>query len=74
MADREITVVVPVEVRLTLHDDEETTLQWVDLDDDTDPVAYDVDSAEQIKYPLSGLVALAAETAVLTLIGPARRV
>lgn len=74
MAEREVTVVVPVEVRLTLHDDEETTVQWIDLDDDTDPVAYDVESAERIKYPLSGLLYLAAETAINTALGPARRV
>lgn len=74
MAEREITVVVPVEVRLTLHDDEETTVQWIDIDDDTDTVAYDIESAEQVKYPLSGLLHDAAEAAIINVLGPARRV
>ena len=74
MADREITVMVPVEVRLTLHDDGEATIQWVDLDDDGDTIAHDVETCERVPWPDSGIPALAAETAVITLIGPARRV
>lgn len=74
MADREITVVVPVEVRLTLHDDGEVTVQWIDIDDDHDTVAYDLDADEIVPSPESGTLLLAAETAVTTTLGPARRV
>ena len=74
MADREYSIVVPVEVRLTRHDDGTTTIQWLELDDDTRTLAYDAEEWEQVNPMKAGPLLGAGEAAVLAAIEPLRRV
>ena len=64
MAEREYSVIVPVEVRVTRHDDGAITVQWLDFDDDTRTVAYGVEEAERISTTADGSLLEAGEAAV----------
>lgn len=71
MASREIAVTVPIEVRITSHDDGSTTVQWIDIDDTADSVARDVESHEEV---VTGILIEVAEAAVSEALGSARRI
>ena len=73
MPEREYSVIVPVEVRITRHDDGTTTVQWIDLDDDTRTIAYDVEESEQVSPIKAGPLLEAGEAAVNNAIAPLRR-
>ncbi len=70
----EYSVVVPVEVRITRHDDGTTTVQWIDIDDDTRTIAYDAEEWERVSPMQAGPLLEAGEAAVNNAIAPFRRV
>ncbi len=60
----EMTVIVPLAVRLTERDDGTFTIQWVDLSDDDQTMAYD-ENEQPLDLSEAGLAMCEAEAHVM---------